>query len=1041
MMATSAGRLFRELLVWFATVLGLAVCTAGGEPVQGRSSIDFGRDVAPILQQRCLRCHGPRLQQNGLRLDVPEGAFKGGRSGPAVVPGAPERSPLYRRITARDENERMPRNGPPLSAAEIATIRRWIEEGAIWPPGYTIEWNPAAEHWAYRPIAKPRVRLPRRSTRARSPIDAFVLERLAEANMELSQPAPQPVLLRRVFLDLIGIPPSPEFAAEYLADRRPDKFDRLVDRLLASPAFGEKWARSWLDAARYADSNGYQADQYREVWPYRDWVIRAINQDMPFDQFTIEQLAGDLLPSATIDQRVATGFSRLTTCNVEAGVDPEENRVEQVVDRVNTVATVWLGTTLECAQCHDHKYDPFSMRDYYSLFAFFNNTPLEVEGDGVTYNFVGPKMELPLPPEVARQRATLLKRLKQLRGKLDDSVATAIDKLRQAVTTRADPPWTILRPVEFSSASGVDAKLLDDGSVLVLGEPADTDTYRVRFELQAGLVGAIRLEALTHPGLPGMGPGLHSSERPNFVLNEIRVWLLVHDERIELPLAAASADYAAPNYGPAKAIDGNGRTGWAIHPQFAKDHWIELRLGRPYPAQEGAILECELVQTHGGGRLLGRFRVLAAPAAPVRVPKAIENALRKEPDQRSKQEQKQLREYAVQKDPELAELAREIEELEKEVTKLRPPTTLVMVELPKPRTTHILIRGDYRTPGDVVKPDVPAILPPMKAEYPRNRLGLAFWLVDARNPLVARVTVNRWWTELFGRGIVPTPGDFGTQGEPPSHPRLLDWLASELRRHGWSRKRLLRTIVTSAVYGQDSKITPEHLRRDPQNRLLSRAPRYRLPAETIRDQALEVSGLLTRVMGGPPVYPPQPEGIWRHVGRNAPMYKTSVGRDRFRRGIYVIWRRSAPYPSFVNFDAPDRTSCVVQRPLSNTPLQALTLMNDQQYAEFALGLALRAVQAVPEHRDEARIEYAFRCCLVRSPSATEKYVLLELLREERNRLRAQPIDAFQRLEPLLPFVWPGRDASDLTEDEAVELASLWAVGNVLLNLDETINRE
>ncbi len=1022
-----------------ALCLGLMAWASGSARAGDR--VDFRRDILPVLRDQCVRCHGPRLAQSGLRLDRKPDAFRGGRHGPAIVPGDPGRSPLYRRLVTNDPAIRMPRGRAPLDKATITRVRRWIEQGAPWPEGVVVELPQDANHWAYAPIIRPPSPVPPPSATVHTPIDAFILVRLRAVSLSLSPPAPEPVLVRRVFLDLLGLPPSPEFVDSYLASTRPDRYERLVDRLLASPAFGERWAIAWLDAARYADSNGYQADQYREVWPYRDWVIRAINADKPFDRFTIEQLAGDLLPNATIDQRIATGFSRLTTCNVEAGVDPEENRVEQVVDRVNTVATVWLGTTLECAQCHDHKYDPFTMRDYYQLFAFFNNTPLEVKGDGVTYNFYGPKMELPLAPELARRRQELRAQKARLQAELDEAVAQQAQALadRLAVT----PHWVPLKPLAFESQAGSSGQLLDDGSVLVTEPLAEKDTYRLRYVLGAGRLAALRLEALNDARLPGGGPGLHSSERPNFVLNELRA-RVVTDDGGEVPLvfATAWASYEPRGYAARHVVDGNLRSGWAIHPRFGQAHWIVLRLNRPVDVRADATLVVELAQLHGGTRLLGRFRLLAtADDVTADVPAEIARLLGKPAARRSASERKRLVQYLAKRNARIARLARRVAELQEEIDRIRPPTTLVMVELPKPRATHVLLRGDYRTPGERVQPDVPAVLPPMKPGYERNRLGLARWLTDPDNPLVARVTVNRWWAELFGRGIVPTLGDFGTQGEPPSHPQLLDWLAAELVSHGWSRKRIVREIVTSAVYRQGSRFRPELVGVDPDNRLLARAPRVRLRAEVIRDQALQASGLLTYKLGGPPVYPPQPPGIWRHVGRNAPKYVTSTGPDRFRRGVYTIWRRSAPYPAFVTFDAPDRASCVVQRPVSNTPLQALTLMNDRAYAELALGLAIRVLSTYPAGSDVERLTYAFRCCLVRPPDDGELAVLLELVRKQRRRLLSRPQDAYARISPLLPQVWPGRRLEAVPEREAVELATYWAVANVLFNLDEMVTRE
>jgi hypothetical protein len=622
-------------------------------------------------------------------------------------------------------------------------------------------------------------------------------------------------------LDLVGLPPDVDQIDAFLDDRSPLAYERVVDRLLASPHFGEKWTRRWLDLARYADSNGYQADQLREIWPYRDWVVRAINEDMPFDGFTIEQIAGDLIPGATVDQRVATGFHRSVTCNVEAGVDPEENRVAQVFDRVNTTGAVWLGSTLECAQCHNHKYDPLSQREYYGLFAFFNNTPLEVAlADGrVRYDQIGPKLELPLPEDDRRECERIETRRTELK------------------------------------------KILADAA--------------------AGKQGAV---------------------------------------------------------------------------------------------EEGIVEE-----------------------------KIVEE---------------------------------EIAGLETRLGELSPPTTLVMVEMETPRPTHVLIRGDFLRPGPKVEPSTPDHLHPMPEGSPANRLGLAHWLVDSRNPLTARVTVNRWWSELFGQGLVRTPEDFGLQGERPTHPELLDWLAVDVMRRGWSRKSLLRLLVTSATYRQSARVTVELADRDPGNELLARGPRHRLAAEEIRDHLLAVAGLLSRRLGGPPVFPPQPQGIWRHTGRNAPEYTVSENEDRFRRGLYVVWRRAAPYPSFILFDAPERTSCVVRRRPTNTPLQALVLMNDQAYVECAMGFAWRLDHEMPSSTTTAeRIEYGWRLCTGRRPQQQEMELLEQVYQRELKRYRGDPAaaralwDGFTQRNVSLP-------AGDLSS-----WAAWFHVASVLLNLDETITKE
>ncbi len=861
--------LISVLLLATAALASPAVASDGKQ-------VDFAKDVYPIFQRHCIECHGEETQEGQLRLDARAPFLQGGTSGRTVVPGEPDRSTLWLRLIDEDPERRMPQDTDPLSSKQRQVIRRWILDGASWPEdvGPRVELKP---HWAYQPIQRPSIPSAGAGW-ARTPIDNFVARRLAEQQLSVSPPAAKAVWIRRVYLDLIGIPPSPQEVDAFLADHRPGAEERVVDRLLASPRYGEHWARQWLDLARYADSNGYQADQYRSVWPYRDWVIRAINADMPFDQFTIWQLAGDLLPEPTVDQRIATGFARLTTCNVEAGVDPEENRVEQVVDRVNTVSTVWLGTTMGCAQCHEHKYDPFTMRDYYQLFAYFNNTPIEVSGNGVTYNFIGPWMDLPQDEAIQAQR----KEWEAERQRLTRQK----EQLRKRHLTRL-PQWIARQSAAIKSQD----------------------------------------------------PHAASSKKKK--------------QRTSLP-------------------------------------------------------------------------------------KNIADILRLPKEKWTKAQRRSVEDYFVSQQGDVQEVTRQLTEIQKKLDATKPVQTLVMIELDQPRETHVLLRGDYHTPGERVHAGTPEHLPQLEG-LPANRLGLAEWLVDARNPLTARVVVNRWWYHFWGRGIVNTLEDFGTRGDRPTHPELLDWLASELIRSGWSRKHVHRLIVLSAAYRQSSVVTSEQLARDPHNQWYARGPRVRLQAEEVRDHMLAAAGLLSDRMFGPPVYPPQPPGIWRHVGRNAPVYRTSQAADRFRRGIYVIWRRSAPYPSFVNFDAPDRASCVVKRPVSNTPLQALTLMNDVAYAEAAMGLVERVLRNLPEAEDRERLTYAFRCCVARLPTPDELEELLHVLNEERKLARADLNKSRQRIARLQSAVL--HRPAKLTERGIVDRAAWWMVANVLMNLDEAVTKE
>ena len=1024
------------LAVLFA---GCSFCNVPA-PAAEQARVDFVRDIEPIFAAKCQACHGPDEQEGQLRLDAKASVTKGGVSGVLFEVGKAKASLLYRMLAGIGEVERMPVDDEPLTADQIELIRRWIDEGAEWPAGVGAE-VATETHWAYVLPRRPGLPAVKAHQWLRSPIDAFVLSRLEQRELSPSPRAGDAKLLRRVYLDLIGLPPSVEAVEAFEASQDPDKFERAVNELLASPQYGARWARPWLDAARYADSNGYQADQYRNVWPYRDWVIDAMNADMPFDQFTLEQIAGDLLPEATVAQRIATGFHRLTTCNVEAGVDPEENRVNQIIDRVNTTGTVWLGTSLECAQCHNHKYDPFTQKDYYQIFAYFNHTPLEVEGNGVTYNFVGPKMELPLSEQQAAKKAELAAERKAIQEQLALAARQRLEGLaaweEQMTATVGEPPrWHVLDVVSFESSGGSSHTILDDKSVLVGGKKPDRDTYTVVCETQVPDITGFKLEALTDPSLPGNGPGRYA--RANFVLYDFAV-TAAHPvgnalQEVRVNLHGAAADHSQAKWDVAGLIDDDPTTGWAIQPQVGKPHHATFLTETPVGSASGTTLTFQLDQHYGECRTIGRLRLSAMTGMPAKttLPDAVTKALAVPTAKRNKDAQKAIEDYFVNLDPEVKRLRGRADALQKQIAAIQPVTSLVMIEQKEARMTAVFKRGSFLDRGESVSMATPELLPEPPASDTKDRRELARWLVSQENPLTARVAVNRWWAEIFGHGIVQTIEDFGTQGEKPTHPELLDWLAIELIESGWSMKHVHRQIVLSATYQQSSKITPQLLRNDPYNTYYSRAPRFRLPAETVRDNALAISGLLSCNMAGPPIFPPQPPNIWRHVGRNEPKYDTSQGNDRFRRGIYVIWRRSAPYPSFTNFDAPDRASCVVKRPRTNTPLQALTLMNDPAYVEMAVGLAKRiaARSASLESASlEDRVRYALRLCVARAPRAEEIELVSEVYRSERKRFEASIADA----EALV-----GKQVEHRVDVR--DLAAWFHVANILLNLDETITK-
>jgi hypothetical protein len=1000
---------------------------------------DFNRDIRPILSENCFHCHGPdaRAREANLRLDTFLGATTGGEFDDPIVPGKPGESEVITRIHSDDSKEVMP---PPdskrsLTPKQKTLLRDWIASGAKYET-----------HWAWITPQRPATPVTRNKSLIANPIDAFLLRRLESENLNFSEPADATTLLRRLSLDLIGLPPSLKELNQFkLALRNPggeeQAYRDAVDRLLASPRFGERWARPWLDLARYADSNGFQADQLRPSWAYRDWVIDALNANMPYDQFTIEQLSGDLLPAATIPQKVATGFHRTVTCNVEAGVHPEENRYNQVIDRVNTTGTTWLGITMECAQCHDHKFDPFTMKDYYSLFAFFNNTPLEVSApsgkNDVSHDFIGPYLDLPLSPEDQKRADTLDEELATLRKKKKTLLAHPASGFAaweaEAITAVKDAPqWQTLNIISFNTSGGENHRILDDGSILITGKVPDTTRYTIEARTDLANLTSFKLEALTHPDIPGKGPGRGDKVRSNFVLNELKAVARTPQGETPLDFTAAAADFSQKDWPAAGLVDGKPKTGWAIAPQFGKPHWATVKLADPLKNSAKTTFIFTLEQNFGKGRSIGCFRLSAIsnPNGLSTLPDALASILRKPAAERSKAETAKLTTHYTNNNPEVVALDTEIARLTKQRETIKPVQTLVMVEMDQARKSFITSRGNYLAPEAEVHPATPEILPASRSS-PKNRLDLARWIVRRDNPLTARVAVNRWWAEIFGNGIVGTLEDFGTQSDPPSHPDLLDWLAVEFMDSGWDMKHLLKTIVLSKAYRQSSRLTPALREKDPRNILLARAPRFRLNAERVRDNALTVSGLLSTRMHGPPVMPFQPPGVWRQVGRNEPKWKESKDEDRWRRGVYVVYRRAAPYPSMVNFDAPDRAACTVNRPRTNTPLQALTLLNDPAYVEMALALSDRILVESPTPKE--RLTTAFLLTLSRAPNPQEQSIINDLLNERLAHFKANP-EAVDKLLRNSTFVYRPRHQNQ------VELATWFYLASTLLNLDETMTK-
>jgi mono/diheme cytochrome c family protein len=1001
--------------------------------------LDFARDIYPILQRSCFECHGPEKQKGKLRLDSREGLLRGGRSGPPVVAGKADESDLYRRIVLpKGSKGIMPDRGEALSAEQAALVRRWIDQGSPWPE--TVR---PARHWAYRKPAQPALPALKDAQWPKNPIDHFVLARLEKEGLRPSPEADRATLIRRVTLDLTGLPPMPAEVDAFLADRSADAYDKLVDRLLASPQFGPRWARPWLDLAHYADSHGFQRDDLRDLWAYRDWVIQALNRDMPFDRFTIEQLAGDLLPDASDEQKIATGFGRCAPTNCEAGSEPEETRVNQIIDRINTTAAIWLGTTLECAQCHNHKYDPFTQKEYYQLFAFFNSTAIEAERSNPkvpgSIRFVGPSMPLSgTGNQAERDRlagmlADLDRQLKERRQTLAQDLPAWEAGLAKAL--KDAPRKHVLDVADFTSSAGAPHRVLDDKSILLVDDPPDKDTYTIAVRTRLRDISGFELEALTDPSLPGNGPGRGDAKRPNFVLNTFAVTAAPTGGAAQprpVKFRDARASFSQKGYDVKGAIDDDPKTAWAINPEFHKSHWAQFEAEKPLGFEEGTTFTFTLVQQFGAGRTIGRLRLSALTGNLKARPLSAELVaiLETPADKRSEAQARKLLDHRADEDAEASRLKEQRTKTDRELQALKPATTLVMRELPTPRQTSVFTRGDYRTPGDAVRAGTPAVLHKL-ADGAGNRLALARWLVDRDNPLAARVHANRLWAELFGRGLVSTVEDFGIKGEPPTHPELLDWLAVEFMDNGWSVKKLLRTMVTSATYRQSAKLTPELLARDDQNRLLARGSRFRMDAEMIRDNALAAAGLLSLKQGGPPVRPYQPEGLWNNkVGGERIEYIVSPGEDRYRRGIYVVWKRTSLYPSFVNFDATARLACTVKRSRSNTPLQALTLLNDPVYVEAALALAKRVLTDRPDASSDDRVRHAFRLCLAREPRDAELRVLRQLLEGQRERAKSDP-KAAQAL------IGNFRIPDGCT---AAEFAAWYAVATALLNLDETITK-
>ena len=1173
-----------------ALLAGLLPCPAAPAPKATARKIEFNRDIRPILSDNCFACHGPddNKRKAKLRLDKKEDAFLAAKSGDfAIVPGDLAKSHLLARIVSKDEEELMPppKTGKKLTAAQIDLLKRWIAEGAEWQT-----------HWAYEAPKRPARPEVKDTKWPKNEIDNFVLAKLEKEKIKPAPEADKTTLMRRASIDLTGLPPTPDEVDAYLADKSPQAYEKVVDRLLASPRYGEHAARYWLDAARYADSHGYHIDSERSVWSWRDWVINAYNSNKPFDQFTTEQLAGDLLPEATTEQKIGSGYVRNNLSTGEGGAIVDEYQCKYTFDRTETTSTIWLGLTMTCARCHTHKYDPIQHREYYGLYAIFNNLNESVMDE----NKPNPAPFLKVPTAQQTQREAELKKFladgqKKLGVPLPELDA-AQPQWEAKWRTQLSEGWTGLKPESVKSTNGTEFTIAADNSVLATGTNPPSDSYEVKLKLAPGSLAAVRLEALPHASLPQKGSA--RADDGNFRLAEFEAEIVypgTNTKPAKIKFTQALADSARAGNEAALALDAKPETGWQADTNGVTDAHAALFLpADPITIKSNATLTVQLRFTASQSkRAIGHFRLSAAqseelvqllvppkaepwqvlgpfktestaqgftnifdpekavdlkkaypgvreeikwnakadftdgkpnllvqdlhglhgayylyrtmklPAArkvelslraddlfklwvngqligeratkekvgdgPVKVAvnfqkgenkiliKAVttqgaayftfkdniddEHALPADvaalfaatknftPAQQTKIQNVYRRLHS----PEFKQTFDNVEKWKEENDALEKsiPTTMIAKEMDKPRDTFILIRGEYDKKGDKVGPGVPGILPPWPKDQPTNRLGFARWLLQPDHPLTARVTVNRYWQQYFGTGLVKTTEDFGVQGDNPSHPELLDWLATEFRSN-WDVKKMQRLIVTSATYRQSSKLTPQSFARDPENRLLARGPRFRVDAEAVRDTALSISGLLVDHLGGKSAKPYQPGGLWEAVSfNNSQKYVPDTGEGNYRRSLYTYWKRQSPPPNMMLFDAPTREYCVVRRPRTNTPLQALALMNDPQIVEASRAFAQRMMMEGGKDA-ESRLAYGFRLATSRKIAKDESKVLLEVFKQQLADYQKNTAEA-EKLLGLGAF-------KAKPELNHAELAAWTMTANTLLNLDETITK-
>ncbi len=1040
------------------TPLASLVCNAE-EPIA------FNRDIRPILSEYCFQCHGPDAQQRqgNLRLDQRDAAIAPADSGKtAILPNQSDHSELIARLVTPDADLHMPpaSTGKQLTDSQIQRLRQWIDQGA-----------PYEGHWAFIPPTRPNAPLANLANTYPNPIDRFLLAKLQSNGLDFAQKANKETLIRRLSLDLTGLPPTLEEIDAFLTDNSSDAYEKVVDRLLASPHYGEQMALPWLDLARYADSNGFQVDSSRQQWPWRDWLIDAFNQNVPFDQFTIEQIAGDMLPNATLQQKVASGFQRNHRLNGEGGIIAEEWRVETVIDRVETTGLTWMALTLNCCRCHDHKYDPISQREFYSLFAYFNNVAESGTLQGESRN-TEPVLQVPTSShrdeftKLESQLTAATSALQSAEKNIAQEITPWETEFKKTIASQT-PTWNILAPTAVSAKSGATLTKQPDGSYLASGPNPNDDIYEIIATSPETSISGILLECFPDPSLPQQSLGRYPNG--NFVLTRLEIEVLPPSdpnnadankdaEKLTGKISQVEADYSQKGWEIGNTIGGNPGKGWAVDGPTRKEICRAMfLLDAPLQIQAGSQITIKLVQQTLGQHNIGRFRLSTSSLpkgtvaiAGTQIPESLKTLLALPDSERSESQRNELLDYYKKNGSGPYQQAiQRVEQAKKQIADLQAklPTVMVMQEMDKPRDAFILIRGEYDKRGDKVEPTLPKVLPPLRDGEPNNRLGLARWIADRNHPLTARVWVNRMWEKFMGNGLVKTTENFGSQAEWPSHPELLDWLALEFMEptwtaqaagvasHAWDMKALQKTIVMSYAYQQSASLAGKDklLELDPDNRWLGRGPRFRLSGELLRDQALHLSGLLTKQIGGPSVRPYMPDGVWDETSVYGDLrnYQHDKDANLYRRSLYTVWKRTAAPPTMLLFDAPNREICTVKRSRTNTPLQALSLLNEITFVEAARKLGQRMLDH-PAQSVEEKLKFGFRLATSRLPSDQELQVLVTSWNED-VAYYSEHLEQAEQLRQL------GESKSENVHP--AQLAAFTLAGNVLLNLDEVITRE